>query len=485
MQSLSNHQPILGDYFWVIHQYHAYLYHDDVGTYYQGSRRIIQHKNRVIKVYQEAAQAASFYFQKERSMSTKMNQPTETDAKTLKTNGNGYHMGMSTLAVHSNRQDNQYHSVTEPIVMSSTYTFENSAALCDFMEAQLAGEITRREEYGRYGNPTVTATEQRIAGIENADDAVLFSSGMAAITTVMLTLLPTGSHLVLSEGCYRRTTEFCTEYLDRLGISCTVVPLGDYQALEAAIRPETRLLFSESPTNPFLRTLDMQKFVSIARKHQVTSFVDATFATPYNIRPIDWGVDLVVHSATKYLGGHNDLLAGVVAGNRELIASIKALLGIFGAIVDPGNASLLLRGIKTLGLRVAQHNINGQLVAEFLEGHPKIERVWYPGLASHPDHSTAVKQMRGFGGVVSFTVKGGLEAAGHLVDSVRLPLLAVSLGGVESLIEQPALMSYYELSDQERLKHGIPGNLVRLSLGIEDTHDLIRDLEQAIAQLPV
>jgi cystathionine gamma-synthase len=414
-------------------------------------------------------------------MNTKANRP---NLETQVSKKNGYGMGMSTLAVHVNRQPNQYHAVTEPIVISSTYTFKNSADLCEFMEARQVGEQIQREEYGRYGNPTVYAAEQRIAGMENADDAVLFSSGMAAITTVMLTLLPSGSHVVLSEGCYRRTYEFCTDYLARLGVDCTVVPLGDYEALEDAIRPETKLLFSESPTNPFLRTLDLQKFVSVARKHQVVSFVDATFATPFNIRPVDWGVDLVVHSATKYLGGHNDLLAGVVAGKSELIDSIKALLGIFGAIVDPGNASLLLRGIKTLGLRVAQHNLNGQAVAEFLEAQPMVERVWYPGLASHPDHQTAVKQMRGFGGVVSFTVKGGLDPASQFVDSMRLPLLAVSLGGVESLIEQPALMSYYELSEQERLEHGIPGGLVRLSLGIEDTDDLIADLSQALDCLP-
>jgi cystathionine gamma-synthase len=393
-------------------------------------------------------------------------------------------MGMSTMAVHYNRQPNHYHSVTAPIVTTSTYTFDNSADLCNFFDAQLAGESLHREEYGRYGNPTVQAAEQRIAGLENAEDAVLFSSGMAAITMVMLTLLPAGSHVVLSEGCYRRTTEFCTDYLSRLGVSCTIVPLGDYQAWEDAIRPETRLLFSESPTNPYLRTLDLERFVSIARKHQVVSFVDATFATPYNVRPLDWGADLVIHSATKYLGGHNDLLAGAVAGNSELIAEIRTALGIFGAITDPGTASLLLRGIKTLGLRVAQHNRNGQAVAEFLEAHPKIERVWYPGLASHPDHEIAVQQMSGFGGVVSFSVNGNLATASQLVDSVQLPLLAVSLGGVESLIEQPALMSYYEFTEEERLEFGIPGNLIRLSLGIEDTEDLIADLAQALDHLP-
>jgi len=415
-------------------------------------------------------------------MNTKANQPNNIspDAK-----HSGYGMGISTMVVHGNRPPNLYPAVTEPIVISSAYAVENSADLCEFLGSRQVGERIQREEYGRYGNPTVYAAEQRIAGIENAADAVLFSSGMAAITTVMLTQLPSGSHVVLSEGCFRRTYEFCTNYLARLGVECTVVPLGDYQAIEDAIRPETGLLFSELPTNLYLRTLDLEKFVAVARKHKVVSFVDATFATPFNIRPLDWGVDLVVHSETKYLGGHNDLLAGVVAGKSELIASIKALLGIFGALVDPGNASLLLRGIKTLGLRIAQHNLNGQAVAEFLEAQPKVERVWYPGLASHPDHSIAVKQMRGFGGVVSFTVKGDLDTASQFVEAMRLPLLAVSLGGVESLIEQPALMSYFELSEHERLQHGILGNLVRLSLGIEETDDLIADLGQVLDRLPV
>ncbi|MEN8242745.1 MAG: aminotransferase class I/II-fold pyridoxal phosphate-dependent enzyme [Chloroflexota bacterium] len=414
-------------------------------------------------------------------MNTKANRPDNNspDAK-----HNGYGMGVSTLAVDANRQLNQNQAVTEPIAISYTYPFGNSTGLSELIELRQVGESIPRQEGGRHANPAVYAAEQLIAGMENAADAVLFSSGMAATTTVMLTLLPGGSHVVLSEGCCPRTLQFCTDYLARLGVEYTVVPFGDYQALEDAIRPETRLLFSESPANPYLRTLDLEKFVAVARKHKVVSFVDATFATPFNLRPADWGVDLVVHSATRYLGGHNDLLAGVVAGKSELIASIKALLGIFGAKVDPGNASLLLRGIKTLGLRVTQHNLNGQAVAEFLEAQPKVDRVWYPGLVSHPDHGTAVRQMRGFGGVVSFTVNGGLDPAAHFVDAMRLPLLAKSQGGVRSLVEQPVLLSDNGLSEQERLGHSIPENLVRLSLGIEDTDDLIADLGQALDRLP-
>jgi cystathionine gamma-synthase len=346
------------------------------------------------------------------------------------------------------------------------------------------GMANGRTEYGRYGNPTVQAVEKRLAAIEGAESALLFSSGMAAITTILLAVLPTGAHIVMTDDCYRRTRQFCQTFLKRLGIDCAIVPAGDYEALEAAVVPgKTRLLISESPTNPYLRCLDLEKFAAIGRRTRVKTLVDATFATPLNLRPLDYGVDLVVHSATKYLSGHNDLLAGVVAGSAGLLASLKNALGVMGAVADPHNASLLLRGLKTLGLRIERQNQNGQAVAAFLEGHPKIERVWYPGLASHPDHAVAVRQMKGFGGVVSFTVRGDLETTSRFIDAVQIPIIAPSLGGVESLIEQPALMSFYELSTEERLAVGLRDNLVRLALGIEDTLDLVQDLDQALAQI--
>ena len=208
--------------------------------------------------------------------------------------------------------------------------------------------------------------------------------------------------------------------------------------------------------------------------------MDATFATPFNLRPLDFGIDLVIHSATKYLGGHNDILAGVVAGSEQLIALLRQQLWMLGGVFDPHSAYLLLRGLKTLGLRVERQNQNGQRIAEFLEGHPKIDRVWYPGLKSHPDHEISKKQMKGFGGVISFEVKGDLAAASKVVDGVRIPIIAPSLGGVETLIEQPALMSYYEMSSEERVAVGIKDNLIRLALGVEDTEDLINDLAQAL-----
>jgi cystathionine gamma-synthase len=348
------------------------------------------------------------------------------------------------------------------------------------MDAQIWEPVKGRSEYGRYGNPTVEATEARLAALEGADDAILFASGMAAITTVLLAMMPANAHIILTEECYRRTRDFCQTFLKRLGITCTLIPMGDYAALEAAIRPETRLLVSESPTNPYLRVLDLEKFVQIARRHRLKTLVDATFATPLNQRPLEWGVDLVIHSATKYLAGHNDLLAGVVAGELGLIASLRRALGVLGAVSDPHNAALLQRGLKTLALRLKRQNKNGQAVAEFLESHPAVERVWYPGLASHPDHEIAVQQMGGFGGVVSFSVRGDLETTSDFIDTLRIPLLATSLGGVESLITQPALMSYYELSPEERQELGIRDNLVRLALGVEDAPDLIADLDQAL-----
>ncbi len=391
--------------------------------------------------------------------------------------------GPSTLAVHGGRQRNPYQSVPEPVVQAATYAFENTADLTSFMEARLWGNAGGRTEYGRYGNPTISAVEKRLAQLDGAEDAILFASGMAAITSVLIAMLPTGANLVITDDCYRRTREFCNTFLKRLGISCTVVPMGDYDALESAIQPNTRLLLSESPTNPYLRTLDMVRFSEIAKKHKIKSIIDATFATPLNIQPLAYGVDLVVHSATKYLGGHNDLLAGVVTGEAGLIVSLRNALGVLGGVSDPSNAALLLRGLKTLALRVDKQNQNGQAIAEFLEGHPSIERVWYPGLPSHPDHEIAKGQMSGFGGVVSLTVKGDLEATSRFIDALQIPLIAASFGGVESLVEQPALMSFFELSTEERLGVGISDNLVRLSLGIEDAGDLIADLDQALAQI--
>jgi len=388
--------------------------------------------------------------------------------------------GPSTCAVHRGRRANPYHAISEPVVQAATYTFKNTSDLCNYKQLTLLNHADGRNEYGRYGNPTIAAAETRLAALEAAEDALLFPSGMAAITTALLGLLETGDHLLLTDDCYRQTRLFCQDFLKRLGIHCSIVPFGDNQALQRAIQPNTRLILSETPTNPYLRILDLEFLVEIAHRHGVKTLVDTTFATPLNLRPLEWGIDLVVHSATKYLAGHNDLLCGCLAGDKEIISGLREYQGMSGAIADPACASLLLRGLKTLGLRIERTNSSAQVIAEGLEAHPAIERVWYPGLASHPDHAIAHRQLSGFGGVMSFTVKGGGEAASRFIDALEIPLIATSLGGAETLVSQPALMAYYELTRQERQALGIQDNLVRLAVGIEDTRDLIADINQGL-----
>jgi cystathionine gamma-synthase len=391
--------------------------------------------------------------------------------------------GFSTRAVHAGEtRAKPYHALTTPIVQTSTFTFANTGDLVDFMEARLWGDETERTEYGRYGNPTLAAVERKLADLDSGEAALLFSSGMAAVTTTLLTLLSAGSHVLMTDDCYRRTRQFITQFLNRYGVEATQVPVGDYEALEAAIRPNTRVILSESPTNPYLRVIDVPRLVEIARRHGLKTIIDSTFATPINQRPLEFGVDLVVHSATKYLGGHNDLLAGVVIGSEYMIAGLRETQGMVGAICDPNTAYLLLRGLKTLDLRVARQNDTGLKVARFLERHPVVRRVYYPGLPSHPDYAIAREQMNGFGGVVSFELNADLETTGRFVDALQIPYIGPSLGGVESLVGQVALVSYYELSSEERAEIGISDTLVRYAVGVENVDDLITDLARALDQ---
>lgn len=384
--------------------------------------------------------------------------------------------GPSTRAVHGGEPRRKLaDAATEPIVQTATYTFADTAELVAYFEGRL-----EREEYGRYGNPTQRVAERKLAALEGAEDGLLFASGMAAITTTLFAMLSKGAHVVVTDDAYRRTRQFLLQTLRRYGVEVTVVPAGDYERLEQAIRPTTRVLFSESPTNPYNRILDLERVADVARRHRVKSVIDSTFATPINQRPLDFGIDLVIHSATKYLGGHNDLLAGAVVGAAPLIGGIRDLQGITGAVADPFAAYLLIRGIKTLALRVARQNESAARLAAFLAGHEKVTRVHHASLPSHPEHAIAARQMRGFGGVVSFEIAGDLAAGSRLVDACRIPRIAPSLGGVESLIEQPALMSFFELSTEERLQVGIRDSLIRYSVGIEDADDLIADLRQAL-----
>ncbi len=389
--------------------------------------------------------------------------------------------GLATQAVYAGEErPKPYYALITPVFQTSTFTFTDTADLVAFMEAQARGDETTRLEYGRYGNPTLAAVERKLADLDGGEAALLFSSGMAAITVTLFTFLATGSHVVLTDDSYRRTRQFITEFLKRYQVEATIVPIGDYEALEAAVRPNTRLIFSETPTNPRLRIIDVRRLVEIAHRHGLLAIIDSTFATPLNLRPLELGADLVIHSATKYLGGHNDLLAGVAIGSKEMIARLRESQALIGAICDPHTAYLLLRGLKTLPLRIAHQNRAGLEVARFLENHPRVRRVYYPGLPGHPDHAIAVGQMRGFGGVVSFELDADLETTSKFIDALRLPYIGPSFGGAEGLVEQVALSAYYELSSEERAAIGISDSLVRLAVGLEDVADLIADLEQAL-----
>ncbi|MEC7445677.1 MAG: PLP-dependent aspartate aminotransferase family protein [Planctomycetota bacterium] len=387
--------------------------------------------------------------------------------------------GLSTLSVHAGEsRQKPANSLTDPIVCASTYSFENSQAIIDYIE-----QDQQRGEYGRYGNPGEWVVEQKLAALDGAEDAVLYSSGMAAIVGLFMTRLNQGDEVIFFDECYHRSREFCTKHLSRFGVVTRQVKACDYEAMEDAINENTRLLVSESPTNPHLSVVDLERFATIGKKHQVDTLIDATLATPYNLRPIEYGVDYVLHSATKYLGGHNDLLAGVIVGSKEKLEDVRKLRGIMGAINAPHSIYLLERGLKTFELRMERHNQNGQAVAEFLADHPAVEKVYYPGLESHPYYEVAQETMRGFGGLVTFLVKDAdWRQTANIVDHCKIARIAPSLGGVETLIEQPLVMSYFQCTPEERKRFGIPDNMIRVACGIENTADLIQDLSQAIDQ---
>ena len=384
---------------------------------------------------------------------------------------------VSTKSVHAGEsRQKPGDAITDPIFCASTFTFADTQSVIDFIEQKQP-----REEYARYGNPGERVVERKLAALEGGEESVLFSSGMAAIVGLLMAKLNASDEVIFFDECYHRSREFCSKHLSRFGVVTRQVRACDYEAMEAAISPRTRLLVSESPTNPHLSCVDLERFADIGRRHGVDTLIDATLATPYNLRPIEAGVDYVLHSATKYLGGHNDLLAGVVVGSKEKLEAVRNLRGIMGAVNGPQNVYLLSRGLKTFELRMQRHNENGLRLAEFLEAHPRVERVFYPGLESHPYHEVARETMRGYGGLVTFLVKDAdWRETADVVDAVNIPRIAPSLGGVESLIEQPLVMSYYECTPEERRQYGIPDNMIRLSCGIENTDDLIADLQQAL-----
>ncbi len=349
----------------------------------------------------------------------------------------------------------------------------------EFMRAKSQGNLIREQEYGRYGNPTQQEAERKLAAIEGAERAILFSTGMSAVILTLMAYLKKDGHLIFTSDCYRQTRDFATNFLAKFGIESTLVE-PTAAAVEKAIRPNTNIIFTESPTNPYLRVLDIPAIAAVAKKRGVLTMIDATLATPFNIRPLDLGIDIVIHSATKYFGGHNDLLAGVTLGKHALLEDVNRMQRMVGAIPGPLSCFLLERGLKTFGLRMQHHNRAGLAVAEALEAHPKIEKVWYPGLKSHPDYAIAAKQMRGAGSVITFLVKGNGTKTRKFIDALELFLITPSLGGSESLVTQMSTMSFFDYPRKYRESIGIVDNLVRIALGLEDVDDIIADLYQAL-----
>jgi cystathionine beta-lyase/cystathionine gamma-synthase len=335
--------------------------------------------------------------------------------------------------------------------------------------------------YTRYGNnPNQIAVAQKAAALEGTDASVALSSGMAATAMTLLALTDAGDHIVASSQLYGATQGLLRSELPRRGVRATFVD-PDEGGWEAALEPETRVLYIELPTNPTLRVFDPRPLVKIAHARGIKVACDATFASPVNLRAASLGIDAVIHSATKYLGGHADLIAGVVAGSHELVDEVIRLTRLYGPSLDPHTAWLLDRGIRTLEVRMIRHNENGLAVAEYFDGHPAIERVVYPGLASHPDHDVAKELLAGFGGMVSVVLKGGGPAADRFVSALGLAIAAPSLGGVQTLVSQPRYTSHAGLSREQREAQGIPDGFVRISCGIENAEDLVADFEQALA----
>ncbi|KAJ4835393.1 cAMP-dependent protein kinase regulatory subunit Cgs1 [Turnera subulata] len=368
-------------------------------------------------------------------------------------------------------------AITTPVVNTSAYFFKKTAELIDFKEK-------RRQsfEYGRYGNPTTVVLEEKISALEGAESTVIMASGMCASTVMFMALVPAGGHLVTTTDCYRRTRIFIDTVLPKMGISATVIDPADIGALEAALdQNKVSLFFSESPTNPFLRCVDIERVSELCHRKGAIVCIDGTFATCVNQKALALGADLVLHSATKYIAGHNDVLAGCISGSMKLVSEIRNLHHVMGGALNPNAAYMIIRGMKTLNLRVQQHNSTALRMAKILEAHPKVKRVYYPGLPSHPEHHIAKQQMTGFAGVVSFEIDGDLMTTIKFVDALKIPYIAPSFGGCESIVDQPAIMSYWDLSRAEREeKYKIRDNLVRFSFGLEDFDDLKADVLQAL-----
>jgi len=386
-------------------------------------------------------------------------------------------MGFNTRLVHAGIPDDALGSVTTPIYQTSTFAFRNAKQGADRFAGAAPGFI-----YSRIGNPTVCALEEAVAQLEGGFGCTATASGMGAVSTTYMALLNQGDHLVSTAGVYGPSRVLMDKHMSRFGVAATYLDTSDLEALRRAIRPETRIVYIESPSNPSMVLTDLEAAARIAHEAGALLVVDNTFASPYLQKPIELGADVVVHSTTKYINGHADVVGGViVAANEALHKQLRAMVVIMGPCMDPHQASLVSRGLKTLAIRMERAQANALVIAKWLEGHPKVEWVSFLGLPSHPQYELAQRQMAGPGAMISFEVKGGVEAGARLMDGVKLAALAVSLGGVETLICHPASMTHASMGREARMEGGVSDGLVRYAVGIEDVEDLIADLDQALA----
>ena len=390
------------------------------------------------------------------------------------------HAGFNTRLVHAGIPEDAYGSVVTPIYQTSTFAFRNAQEGADRFSGAASGYI-----YTRIGNPTTTALEENVASLENGFGATAMASGMGAVSTVYMALLSAGDHMVSTDSVYGPSRGLMEKHMRRFGVASTYVDTSDLRNLEAALQPNTKLVYVESPSNPAMTVTDLAGAARIAHAHGALLVVDNTFASPHLQKPLDLGADIVLHSVTKFINGHADIVGGIVVAREESVhRQIRAMLVNLGANMDPHQAYLVSRGLKTLALRVERAEQNTHRVAPWLEAHPKVAWVRYIGLPSHPQHDLARRQMTGFGSMIAFELKGGLEAGRTLMDHVRLAGLAVSLGGVETLISHPASMTHAGMAREDRLAARISDGLVRLSIGIEDVEDILEDLDQALAHIP-
>jgi len=384
--------------------------------------------------------------------------------------------GAATLAIHGGEERHGLNGpVCTPVTRSSTFTFADTAEMKRWAEGKSKAYI-----YTRYGNPTLTVVERKIADLEGGEAAVVTASGMAAISSAIFAVAKAGDEIIATCQLYGGTYRLMRDVLPCLGIQIQYVE-SDLAGLERLVNARTRALYVETPTNPTLRLVNLRKAVELARRHKLVSLIDNTFATPVLQRPLDLGFDIVLHSATKYLSGHSDVIAGAACGSAGWMERVRGMVIYLGGSMDPDAGFLLLRGLKTLEVRVKRQCETAMAVAKFLANHPRVARVHYPGLSSHPDHKLARLQMKGFGAMLAFDLKGGLAEARRFCDRVRVFLLAASLGGVESLVVLPIYTSHYRMNTAELSRAGVGPGTVRVSIGLEDPKDLIDDLKQALA----